>query len=169
MLPCQVLQDSSGIIQHLLDRALDLLKIERGKMTLECVSINPFHTVDVAVDIARTAQVPRPDDALAVDVRLTFAPEVPEYIKSDPLRLQQIVVNLVTNAIKFCRLTVLVKVYVEPPSKLCIRYFVVWLGLFATSAGAHRALCTCCAKSRLFHTTGSHGSQGPDFCTPMLF
>ena len=32
--------------------------------------------------------------------------------------------------------------------------------------GAHRALCPRCAKSRLFSTAGSHGSQGPEFCTP---
>ena len=30
--------------------------------------------------------------------------------------------------------------------------------------GAHRALCTRCVKSRLFSTTSSHGSQGPEFC-----
>ena len=30
---------------------------------------------------------------------------------------------------------------------------------------AVRALCMRCAKSRLFSTTGSHGSQGPEFCT----
>ena len=36
--------------------------------------------------------------------------------------------------------------------------------------GAHRALCLRCAKSQLFFTTGSHGSQGPEFCTlqPLL-
>ena len=36
--------------------------------------------------------------------------------------------------------------------------------------GAHRALCAHCAKSWLFSTTGSHGSQGPEFCTlqPLL-
>ena len=34
------------------------------------------------------------------------------------------------------------------------------------SLGAHRVLCAHCAKSRLFSTTGSHGSQGPEFCTP---
>ena len=33
------------------------------------------------------------------------------------------------------------------------------------SKGAHRALCPRCAKSWLFSTTGSHGSQGPEFCT----
>ena len=35
--------------------------------------------------------------------------------------------------------------------------------------GAYRALCACCAKSRLFFTTSSHGSQGPEFCTQCCF
>ena len=30
----------------------------------------------------------------------------------------------------------------------------------------HRALCVPCATSRLFSTTGSHGSHGPEDCTP---
>ena len=36
--------------------------------------------------------------------------------------------------------------------------------------GAHCALCLRCAKSRLFSTPGSHGPQGPEFCTvqPLL-
>ena len=32
-----------------------------------------------------------------------------------------------------------------------------------------RALCPRCVKSRLFSTTGSHGSQDPEFCTPCCF
>ena len=32
--------------------------------------------------------------------------------------------------------------------------------------GAHRALCLRCAKGRLCSTAGSHGSQGPELCTP---
>ena len=39
------------------------------------------------------------------------------------------------------------------------------------ATGAHRALCARCAravKSRLFFTTGSHGSQGLEFCTLQL-
>ena len=32
--------------------------------------------------------------------------------------------------------------------------------------GVHRALCPRCAKRRLSSTAGSHGAQGPEFCTP---
>ena len=34
-----------------------------------------------------------------------------------------------------------------------------------TTKGEHRALCPPCAKSRLFPTAGSHGSQGPEVGT----
>ena len=42
--------------------------------------------------------------------------------------------------------------------------------IFGQAKGGHRALCLRCAKSRLFFTTGSHGSRGPEFCTlqPLL-
>ena len=32
--------------------------------------------------------------------------------------------------------------------------------------GAHRAPCMRCAESRVFSAPGSHGSQGPELCTP---
>ena len=41
-------------------------------------------------------------------------------------------------------------------------YWQMWVLL----RGAHRALYARCAKSRLFSTTSSHRSQGPEFCTP---
>ena len=37
--------------------------------------------------------------------------------------------------------------------------------ILQSSQGVHRALCARCAKSRLFSTTSSHGSQGPEFYT----
>ena len=45
-----------------------------------------------------------------------------------------------------------------------------WVGGFFTPKGEHHALCPRCVKSRLFFTTSSHRSQGPEFCTlqPLL-
>ena len=49
---------------------------------------------------------------------------------------------------------------------------LVWFVAFFPwqPTGAHRALRARCVKSRLFSTTGSYGSQGPDFRTlqPLL-
>ena len=58
----------------------------------------------------------------------------------------------------------IVQVSVEPRSELCSTRAPCTACLVLQ--GAHRALCPRCAKSRLFSTTGSHGSQGPEFCTP---
>ena len=46
----------------------------------------------------------------------------------------------------------------------------VWLTHMGGAPSAVPALCPRCAKSRLFFTTGSHGSQGPELCTlqPLL-
>ena len=38
------------------------------------------------------------------------------------------------------------------------------VGACGDAKGAHRALCVRCAKSRLFSTTGSPGSQGSESC-----
>ena len=42
-------------------------------------------------------------------------------------------------------------------------------GAYLYGKGAHCALCARCVKSRLFSANGSHGSQGPEFCTPGCF
>ena len=49
----------------------------------------------------------------------------------------------------------------KPPRPLCL--------CLPSREGAHCALCLRCAKSRLFSTTSSYGSQGPEFCTPFCF
>ena len=55
----------------------------------------------------------------------------------------------------------------RPPSPLGLQTFAGYMG---GAPCAVPALCARCAKSRPFFTTGSHGSQGPEFCTlqPLL-
>ena len=54
----------------------------------------------------------------------------------------------------------------DSPQTILFAKLVQRMCVFLEFEGAHRALCMRCAKSRLFFTTGSHGSQGPEFCTP---
>jgi CheY-like chemotaxis protein/nitrogen-specific signal transduction histidine kinase len=85
--------------RHLLDLlndVLDISKIEAGRMTAEKIA---FDLPSLAADVASMMR-PR-----ALEKGLTFQLEfqgpVPQKIKSDPVRLKQILVNLVGNAIKF--------------------------------------------------------------------
>ena len=86
---------SNGLLQ-LLNDILDLSKIEAGKLDLEEV---PFALHPLLEELRSLVDV----DAAAkgLHLRLIAAPETPEYLVGDPLRLKQVLLNLLGNAIKF--------------------------------------------------------------------
>jgi len=89
--------DAAG--KHLLgliDDILDLSKIESGLLELEDIPFDVFRCVEDAVDLV-SARASEKNLALAA----LFAPGMPASIIGDPLRLRQILVNLLANAIKF--------------------------------------------------------------------
>lgn len=91
-----MLIDAGDVLMGLLNDVLDVSKIEAGKMELE--------TADMVVRDRLTALgrlwEPR---AEANNIRLAWqiAPEVPHCVRTDPLRFQQILFNLMSNAVKF--------------------------------------------------------------------
>lgn len=93
-----MLIDAGDVLMGLLNDVLDVSKIEAGKMELE--------TADMVVRDRLTALgrlwEPR---AEANNVRLAWriAPDVPQAVRTDPLRFQQILFNLMSNAVKFTR------------------------------------------------------------------
>ncbi len=80
----------------LIDGILDLAKVESGRINLEAVEFNPK---DVTEKVLETLAIRAHEKGLELMVR--FAPEIPEVALGDPLRLGQILINLVGNAIKF--------------------------------------------------------------------
>ena len=80
----------------LINNILDLAKVESGRISLEAVE---FNLKDAAEKVLETLAIRAHEKNLELMVR--FAPEVPESVLGDPLRLGQILINLVGNAIKF--------------------------------------------------------------------
>ncbi len=89
-------KQSGGALLTLLNDILDLSKIEAGKMELESI---PFSLRDVVTDAARLLAVPAFGKGIELICRI--APDVPEQVVGDPNCIRQIVVNLVSNAVKF--------------------------------------------------------------------
>ena len=87
---------SGKLLQTLLDDVLDVSRIEAGKLPLE-----PLAT-DVR-EVAQQALALLGDTAAAkgLALRLQVAPEVPPVVIVDPLRLQQVLLNLASNAVKY--------------------------------------------------------------------
>ncbi|MGQ9605268.1 MAG: ATP-binding protein [Thermogutta sp.] len=81
---------------QLINDILDLSKVEAGKMT---VAKQPVPTAELIGDVTALMQVPASGKNLkvSVGVREVF----PETIQTDPIRLRQILINLLANAIKF--------------------------------------------------------------------
>jgi PAS domain S-box-containing protein len=97
---------------ELINSILDLARVESGRISLEAVEFDPK---DVTEKVLETLAIRAHEKGLELMVR--FAPQVPELALGDPLRLGQILINLVGNAIKFTqRGQVLVSVEPDPDS-----------------------------------------------------
>ncbi|WP_186457515.1 response regulator [Nitrospirillum amazonense] len=80
----------------LLDDILDLSKIEAGRLTLESLPLDFRTLVDDCIALVRPSASGK---GLAFNSAVTSA--LPAKIMGDPTRLRQVVLNLLTNAVKF--------------------------------------------------------------------
>jgi len=90
------IQEAGKSLLSLINDILDLSKIEAGKLEFESVPISPDAIVDSAVSILRPQFA-----AKGIDLRVEHAPDVPMWIDGDPTRVRQILLNLMSNALKF--------------------------------------------------------------------
>ena len=106
----QTVRTSAGSLLEILNDILDFSKIESRRLRLESVA---FALADVVNEALRPLAVRA--DQKALELLVEVDPAVPSTLVGDPLRLRQILVNLVGNAIKFTeRGHVLVAIRREP-------------------------------------------------------
>jgi signal transduction histidine kinase/CheY-like chemotaxis protein len=95
--------DNVGIItrsgEHLLtliNQVLDLSKIEAGRTTINEKNFDLYRLLDDVEDMFRL----KADDA-GLQLLFERSPDVPRYVRTDQVKLRQILINLLNNAIKF--------------------------------------------------------------------
>lgn len=91
-----ILSRASASLLNLLNDILDFSKIESGLMKIEK---EPFNIREILERCIELLMVNAIEKKLTLD--LTMSPDLPEVIQGDAMRLQQVVVNLLGNGLKF--------------------------------------------------------------------
>lgn len=89
-------RDSASHLLHIINQILDFSKIEAGALELELLTVSPAQLVrHTARSLKQLAQ------AKGIDLSVQNDPMLPDLVWMDPVRVRQVLTNLIGNAIKF--------------------------------------------------------------------
>jgi len=113
---------SAESLLSLLNDILDLSKIEAGRMDLDLIPSSIPNVLEEAVRFLQSA-------ASQKDLELVLAssPDIPDLLSADPLRLRQVLLNLLGNAIKFTQkgsVTLEARTDSEDANSVVLRFWV---------------------------------------------
>jgi len=111
----------------LINDILDLAKVDAGKMTFEQIPFKLSASVAAMVHLFET-KIQGKNLALVMD----YDAKIPEVLVGDPVRLHQVILNLVSNAVKFTSegtITVGVRMLVQDPEKVILEFAVTDTGI----------------------------------------
>ncbi len=129
----EILISSTRSLLSLVNDILDISKIEAGKVELE---IEDFDIRQILKDIENIMYIRAEEKAL--DFKTFINPNVPKYLKGDPSRLKQVILNLVNNAVKFTEkgyVHVFVDITHETKTKITLRVKVEDSGIGISNEG----------------------------------
>ena len=91
-----IMMNNGNALLDLIDDILDFARVESGRLSLDAAN---FDLIEVAERVAETLSIRAHQKGLELALRI--APGMPAALVGDPLRLRQVLVNLIGNALKF--------------------------------------------------------------------
>ena len=92
----ELIAESGRVMGRLLDDILDLSRIEAGKMVIAEETLDPAQTCRHVLQLVEPAAQKK-----NLKLELKVSEDVPDLVLGDKLRIQQVLINLVGNAVKF--------------------------------------------------------------------
>jgi len=121
----EVISKSRQSLLAIINDILDFSKIESGKLQLERIAFDP---AELAEDVTSLFAARAREKGL--DLVSYVSPATPRFISGDPVRINQIISNLVNNALKFTETgSVILKVGPDPKKTGHIRFAVTDTGV----------------------------------------
>ncbi len=87
---------SAKALLGIINDILDLSKIEAGKLELDILKTDIIELIEQTADIIKYHS-----DKKGLEFLLDIPPDMPRFAEVDPVRLKQIIINLLNNAVKF--------------------------------------------------------------------
>lgn len=118
----EIVKKSAENLMNIINDILDFSKIEAGKLTLSSIDFNLFALINDITDLFSLKVQEN-----GVEFLVNIDPALPRFVNGDPVRIRQILINLVGNAVKFTENGyVLINVHGTPENENSIRlYFEV--------------------------------------------
>ncbi len=91
------IQRSSESLMQIINDILDFSKIEAGKLAFDSVNFNLEALINDVAELVNVKLRKKRD----IEFIIEFDRDIPSEMKSDPLRLRQVLLNLLDNAVKF--------------------------------------------------------------------
>ncbi|MEG5031825.1 PAS domain S-box protein [Microcoleus sp. AT3-D2] len=92
----QIIRRSGEHLLQLINQVLDLSKIEAGRMTLNAKIFDLYRLLG---DVQNMFQIPANNKGLQLIIDCSS--DVPQYVQTDAIKLRQVLINLLDNAVKF--------------------------------------------------------------------
>lgn len=131
-----VVHDSAQSLLTIINDILDLSKMEVGRVALISTPFCPQSVVKASASILE----PQAHEKGLV-LRCEFDARMPSLVVGDPVRLQQVLVNLISNAIKFTergQVTVIATLDKQDETNLSLHFEVCDTGIGLSDSGQHR-------------------------------
>jgi CheY-like chemotaxis protein len=123
----ETIRRNGQFLLELINDILDLSKIEAGKIEIDLVRFSPSKLVE---DVCSLMHVRAVESNL--ELKVEFVGLIPDVIENDPIRVRQILINLVGNAIKFTHEgTICLRLSFAPEDQM-LRFEVIDTGIGIT-------------------------------------
>ena len=90
------INQSANLLLDIINDILDFSKIESGKFELSFEPVNLRSLAEQVIDLFKSHALNK-----KIDLNLMIDPNIPKYVITDSVRLKQVLVNLIGNAVKF--------------------------------------------------------------------
>jgi len=128
----KIIHDSAYSLLEIINDILDVSKIEAGKLELEVYPFNLDDLMHRVMDMVITKAAEK-----RIELLIDIDSETPNSLMGDPMRIEQILINLLGNAIKFTgkdgKIIAGVNVWKQSSDKIILKFFVKDSGIGISS------------------------------------